>query len=40
MPVTKQIVNEIPSSRPSRAVTAVDRSGLSNLGHTAGLSGS
>lgn len=35
----KQMPNEIPSNRPSRAVTAVERSGLSNFGQTFGLSG-
>ena len=39
MPVTKQMVNEIPSNRPSRAVTAVERSGLSNLGQSFRLFG-
>ena len=35
-PVTKQIAIAIPSTRPSRAVTAVERSVLEKCGHQRG----
>lgn len=38
-PVTKQMPMEMPSRRPSRAVSAVDRTGLAKRGHNAVRSG-
>ena len=35
--MTKQMPMAMPSTRPTRAVTAVDRSVLLNLGHCRGL---